>query len=71
MTTVYTLTRFPTKKSLKEVVKAGKKPAVKSESFFVDTIPDGKHTIVGPGPHERKWYGIVWVEDSRIVKVAQ
>lgn len=59
-----------TKKALKEKVKEGAEVTVYSEGILSDgRIPDGRHSLVGPGPYVRKWYATVEVKNGVIVKV--
>lgn len=57
-----------TKKSLKA--------AVGTEPRFIETSihgpefkGDGEYTVVGPDPHNRKWYATITVVDGLIAKV--
>lgn len=60
-----------TKRDLRSKVGAG------ATGVFVETSAfgleyngeDGRYSVVGPGPYERKWYAIVTVKDGRISKV--
>jgi len=70
METLYTHRKFPTKKALKEAVKAGERVSVYSASVFGNGSPkDGKNTVCGPGPYDRKWYGEITVKDGCITSV--
>lgn len=62
--------RFKTKKSLREAVAAGKVVTVHDEGFLSDgSIPDGKHSLVGPAPYDRRWYATIQVKDLAITSV--
>lgn len=73
MTTAYLDSRFQskyrTKKALKEAVKAGAFVTVHSESLYTSEVPDGKHSLVGPGPYTRKWYATILVQDGVLMAV--
>ena len=62
---------YKTKKALKEAIAAGKEVTVYGMNPFGSTaVPDGEgHTLVGPGPYDRKWYAQITVKDGAITKV--
>ena len=70
--TTYTFHPYKTKKAVKEAVAAGKRVEVYVVSVMggaYDNPPDGKHTICGPGPYDRKWYGQVTVENGCLTSI--
>jgi hypothetical protein len=59
---------YKTKKSLKENV--GKSLRyVETSMFGSEYSPNGSFCVVGPSPHDRKWYANVTMKDDIIVKV--
>jgi hypothetical protein len=59
---------YATKKALRE--SAGKPLRYVETSMFGNEYKgDGKYTVVGPSPYERKWYATVTVRDGVITKV--
>lgn len=70
MKTVYTDRIFPSKKAIKEAIAAGKEVSVYVVDYFGDgSIPDGKHSIVGPEPYKRKFYGTVTVKGGLLTSI--
>jgi len=59
-----------TKKELK--LRVGHSPRFIETSFFGLEYDgkDGRYTIVGPSPYNRKWYATVTVKNGIIVKVS-
>lgn len=76
MEVLYTNRTFKTKKACIEAVKAhlaGTGPAVTvySASMFGNgTAPDGKQSLCGPAPYDRRWYASITVADGCIVKIS-
>lgn len=65
----YVSPNFPTKKALKEAIKAGKTVSVFQPGPFPGTS-DGRLTVEGPHyPKPHSWYAIVQVEQGRVIKV--
>lgn len=59
---------YKTKKQLKESV--GKALVYQETSMFgPEYTPDGEFCVVGPSPHNRKWYAQVTMKKGLIVKV--
>ena len=65
--------RMATKKALRETVSAGEWVALEATSMFgdeyggpLDDAPDGTYTVVGPDPHNRKWYATITKRDGKI-----
>jgi hypothetical protein len=60
---------YKTKKVLREAI--GKQPRfVETSMFGAEYNGDGRYTVVGPSPTERKWYATVTVSDGVISKVS-
>lgn len=59
---------YKTKKALKEAI-GNRLNFVETSMFSPEYKDDGKFTVVGPSPYERKWYAIVSMENGRITKV--
>ena len=61
--------QFATKKELKGAI--GEKPDFEETSMFGPEFHgDGKYTVVGPHPLDRKWFATVTITDGLISKVA-
>ena len=61
--------RFPAKKALKGAI--GEAPDFEETSLFgAEYTGDGQYMVVGPHPHERKWYATVTVANGRIARVS-
>lgn len=59
---------YKTKKALKESV--GKVLRYTETSVFGEEFKrDGKFTVVGPSPYERKWFAEVTMKDGLIARV--
>lgn len=59
---------YKTKKDLKAAI--GKELMYQETSVFgAEYTPNGKFCVVGPSPHERKWYAEVTMKDGKIEKV--
>jgi hypothetical protein len=71
MTTTYLYQPLKTKKAVKEAIAAGKKLEVYAPNPYgmYNVPPDGAHTICGPGPYDRKWYGQVNVKDGCLTSI--
>lgn len=66
---MYVEPNFPTKKALKEAVKAGEVVTVFSPGPFPGQT-EGRVAVEGPHyPKPHSWYSTVLVEDGRVVKV--
>lgn len=60
---------YKTKKALKEAVGQPLR-YVETSMFGPEYKDNGKLTVVGPSPYERKWYATVTMVDGKIAKVA-
>jgi hypothetical protein len=71
MQTTYTFDRYKSKKAVKEAIASGERVEVYAPNPWgaYDTPPDGHHTICGPGPYERKWYGQVTVKSGVLTSI--
>lgn len=59
---------YKTKKELKAAV--GQPLSYTETSYFgAEYTPNGRITLVGPSPYERKWYATVTMKDGIIAKV--
>ena len=59
---------YKTRKDLKAAI--GKRFGYTETSMFGEEFkPNGENVVVGPSPHERKWYAQVWCENGIITKV--
>lgn len=59
---------FTSKKELKASI--GKHPIFIETSMFGEEFKgDGTYNVVGPTPHNRKWFATVVVKDNKIAKV--
>ena len=59
---------YKTKKACKESI--GQAPRFVETSVFGDEFTgDGKYTVVGPSPYQRKWFAQVTVTKGVITKV--
>lgn len=59
---------YKTKKACKESI--GQAPRfVETSAFGLEFTGDGKYTVVGPSPHQRKWFAQVTVTNGVITKV--
>jgi hypothetical protein len=59
---------YKTKKACRESI--GKAPRfIETSIVGVEFTGDGKYTVVGPGPYDRKWYAQVTVYNGVITKV--
>ena len=62
--------RFPTKKAMREKG-IGTPPDFEETSIFGREYKgDGRYTVVGPHPYDRRWYATVTVAGGLIEKVA-
>lgn len=43
---------------------------IETSMFGAEYTPDGKFCVVGPSPHERKWYAEVTMKDGLIKEVS-
>jgi hypothetical protein len=60
--------RFATKKALKGAI--GEPPDFEETSMFgAEFKGDGKYTVVGPEPYDRRWYATVTVTNGLITRV--
>ena len=60
---------YKTKKAAKEAI--GKEPRFQETSMFgAEYKGDGRYTVVGPSPYERKWYATITVVNGVISKVS-
>lgn len=68
---MYCTTNYPTKKALREAVKAGKGGGIYQPGPFGGNEPtEGETTVEGPHyPKPHSWYARVWVEGGQITKV--
>ena len=67
---MYTVTNFPTKKALREAVKAGRKVEVFQPGGLFPATRDGVAAVEGPHyPQPHSWYASVELRDGIIVKV--
>lgn len=58
-----------TKKELKTLV--GQEPRfIETSMFGPEYKGDGSYNVVGPTPHERKWYATVEVKEGKIARVS-
>lgn len=59
-------------KSKKDLKAATGQPLryVETSAFGPEFKENGKFTVVGPSPYERKWYAEVTMQDGKIVKVS-
>lgn len=69
----YAIPTFTSKKALKEAIESGQDiyfedPAiVRPRSMHVSELSEGESlTFVGPGPYDRKWYGVVKRKDGKL-----
>ena len=59
---------YKTKKAAKESI--GQAPRfVETSLFGLEYKGDGKYTVVGPAPEDRRWYAQITVKDGVISKV--
>jgi len=59
---------YKTKKACRESI--GNAPRfIETSIFGVEFTGDGKYTVVGPSPTQRKWYAQVTVSSGVITKV--
>jgi len=59
---------YKTKKACRESI--GNAPRfIETSMFGVEFTGDGKYTVVGPSPTQRKWYAQVTVSSGVITKV--
>lgn len=60
---------YPTKKACKENI--GKRLRFQETSMFgAEYTDNGKLTVVGPSPYNRKWYANIVMENGLIKKVS-
>lgn len=63
--------RCKTKKDLKARVGQQADGLFQETSMFGPEFKgDGKYTVVGPSPYERKWYATVTVAQGKVAKVS-
>lgn len=68
--TMYASPNFPTKKSLKEAVAAGRRVTVFAPGLGRQPPSVGKAYVSGPHfPKPHKWYAEVSIEHGEVVKV--
>ena len=60
---------YPTKKALREA-KGQPLRYVETSMFGPEYHGDGRYTVVGPTPYERRWFANVTVKDGVIAKVS-
>jgi len=59
---------YKTKKACRESI--GKEPRfIETSMFGVEFTGDGKYTVVGPSPTQRKWFAQVTIVNGVISKV--
>jgi hypothetical protein len=59
---------YKTKKELKAAI--GQRPRLIETSVFGPEYRDnGRITVVGPSPYERKWYATITMKDGLIARV--
>jgi hypothetical protein len=68
----YAYPNFPTKKALKEAVKAGQRVIVRENTPFGQSdVTNGRTSVEGPhSPQPHKWYAGVEVKDGKVIKVS-
>ena len=60
---------YQTKKALKESIGESLR-FVETSMFGAEYVPDGKFCVVGPSPHERRWFAEVTMKNGIIAKVS-
>lgn len=67
---MYVSPNFPTKKALKEAIKAGQHVTIFQPAGIGETPTNGTATIEGPHyPKPHTWYAQVKVEGGKVTKV--
>ena len=71
MQTTYLYQPIKTKKAVKEAIARGERLEVYAPNPWSmhNVPPDGRHTICGPGPYDRRWYGQVTVKDGLLTSI--
>jgi hypothetical protein len=70
MVTTYLRTPYKTKKAVKEAIANGERVTVYTiDPYGPKAVPDGHHTIVGPEPYDRRWYGQVTVRSGCLTSI--
>lgn len=60
---------YPTKKALRQAI--GQSLAYTETSLFgAEYKPNGTFPVVGPSPHNRKWFATVTMADNKIARVS-
>lgn len=60
---------YKTKKALKESIGQPLR-YIETSMFGAEYRDNGKFCVVGPSPHERKWFAEVTMQDGKIAKVS-